>query len=412
MKINLSIIITLFILASCNKPKDTENTPVAEDLKKEVTFQESIISDDANLWWARSLHDVDGDGILDIILQDNNGFGGWLGYLKGDTTDKKWEKIIIAETSSAGKKFAAGDLDAGDLDNDGDIDIIGVEHPGEWADADADAILYWYENATDGWVEHSIGTIPSALKDISIADLDNDKIPEIITVTYNAETLSIFHNDGTGFKLAWELVIENLHEGMDVGDVDGDQLIDIAANGYWLPNPGNLNSPWELQPIDSIWFNQQDEHWSRNATKVVCEDTDNDGKSEVFITHSEKAGYPVAKYDWEDGVWSKEVLMTELQAAHNLQVIDVDLDGNFEVLSGINTHRATDIAAADSVPEPTTFPVVILSQNGDKWEQKVINQDGCYNLLTGDLEGDGDIDIIRLTTHDAKDMWLMKNQLN
>lgn len=378
----------------------------------EVQFKSTLISKEANLWWARTLADVDSDGILDVVVQDNNGSGGWLGYLKGNTTGKIWETVIVAELSPKGKPFAAGDLEAADIDNDGDIDLVGVEHPGEWTDADADATLYWYEQSGENWIPHLIGSIPSALKDISISDLDKDKVPEIITVTYNAETLTVFTmNPDKDFTKAWELRIDNLHEGLDTGDFDGDNDIDIATNGYWLENQGSMNGSWTVYSIDSMWYSQNEDHWARNATKTVCSDTDRDGRAEVFISHSEKMGYPIVKYDLKDGKWHKKIIADELPAAHSLIVEDIDQDGKFEVLSGVNRNRAINIAEEERRAPYENFPVIIFNQSENGWKKEVINTDGVYNLLAGDLEGDGDIDLIRLTSHDNKDMWLMENTL-
>jgi hypothetical protein len=371
-----------------------------------ISFSSSLISNEVNLWWARTFIDVDNDGIKDIVLQDNNGHGGWLGYLKGRTDGQIWQKIIIAEKSPNGNSFAAGDLEAGDMDGDGDIDIIGVEHPGEWANANATAWLFWYEQTKGGWVPHVIGSIPGALKDISIGDLNHDGIPEIITATYNSNTLSIFTSSNKpAFTKAWELKLHHLHEGLDTDDINGDGWVDIATNGYWLENPKSIDKPWSPSVIDSIWMNQSEKNWAKNATKIACKDIDGDGKAEVFISHSEKTGYPVAVYSFTaNNTWQKEILLETLPAAHNMVVIDIDNDGEFEILTGVNKTRAKDIKVEN-------FPVYILKKDGNQWLKNVISEDGSYNLLASDLEGDGDIDLIRLPTHDAKEMYLMKNEL-
>ena len=251
------------------------------------------------------------------------------------------------------------------------------------------------------------------MKDISVKDLNQDNLLEVITATFNAETLSVFTmNQGTGYQLAWELKIDNLHEGMDIGDLNGDGNPDIAANGYWLPNPGTVEGPWKLHAIDSIWFNQEEEHWSRNATKVACIDSDNNGRDEVYITHSEKTGYPLAKYQLEAGEWSKTIIADSLIAAHSLKLVDMDLDDQYEIVTGVNRNRAIDIQKELKMPEIIQeFPVYIFDQSSNGWDYQVINTDGVYNLLAGDLEGDGDIDLIRLTSHDEKDMWLMMNNI-
>ena len=142
--------IVLSMLTACSATSDpppaveAEQTPSADT----VSFRSFLIADDANLWWARTLADVAGDGVLDVVLQDNNGAGGWLGYLKGRTDGRQWTPVIVAERSPHGRPFAAGDLAAGDLDGDGDVDLIGVEHPGEWTESGAPAHLFWYEQNT------------------------------------------------------------------------------------------------------------------------------------------------------------------------------------------------------------------------------------------------------------------------
>lgn len=402
-------------LIFCCSPEKKEQTVPVEEPPKEITFSSSLISNSANLWWARTLADVDGDGLLDVVLHDSNGSGGWMGYLKGRTDGQLWETVIVAETSPNGKKFAAGDLEAGDIDGDGDTDLIGIEHPGEWTDAGADALLFWYEQNGDDWVPHTIGTIPSALKDISLSDLNQDGSPEIVTVTYNAETLTVFTRESgqLDFHKAWEDIIDNLHEGMDVGDVNGDGMVDIAANGYLLINQGNDLASWKIQVIDSMWFNQEEDHWARNATKHVCKDVDNDGMAEVIISHSEKTSYPIARYDMNsDGSWSTESLMDSIPAAHSLVVADMDLDGNYEVLTGVNSSRAINIMEELEIDEtPSEFPVYVLKESANGWESNIINSAGVYNLLAGDLEGDGDIDLVRLSTHDGNDMHILVNQV-
>jgi hypothetical protein len=68
---------------------------------------------------------------------------------------------------------------------------------------------------------------------------------------------------------------------------------------------------------------------------------------------------------------------------HTLQVFDMDLDGDYDVVTG-------------EIPEhPTEKRVRIFLNQGDNltWEEYVLNNDGIYNGLVADLEGDGDYDI-------------------
>ena len=387
-----SCILLLFLIC-CQKPK--------------LGFTPVPVAENANLWWARSLADINRDGLLDIVLQDNNGYGGWLGWYETMNSGRSWKQHIIADTAPGGGTFACGDLDAGDIDLDGDADILGFEHPGEWDSAGVPTRIYWYNNPD--WEPVYIGESPDFVKDVSLADLNGDKKPDLVTITYEENTLTIYRQDSPE---EWVEVLDthvvNMHEGMDVGDIDGDGDIDVAANGYWMENPGSLmEGTWVIHLIDDKW-NNQDGDWSKNATKVICRDITGDGKTEVFISHSERAGYPLSWYSSDNpkgGNWIEHIIRPDLPAAQTLEVADFDLDGDYDVLSGVNKSRARAL-------EVEIFPVILfLNEDNEHWEEFMLTEEGIYNGQAGDLEGDGDIDIFRLPAHDDTYFEVLINQV-
>ena len=227
----------------------------------------------------------------------------------------------------------------------------------------------------------------------------------MVTLTFEENYLTIFHQrpDGT-YAQAQQQQITNLHEGMDVCDLDGDGDVDIAANGYWLANPGAVDQLWPVASIDAQWHNQTGD-WSRNATKVACADLDADGQQEVLLTHSERAGYPVAHYQLRDAAtntWDQTVLLDSLVAAHNLQVFDFDLDGDPDILTGVNRSRAWNLDVRD-------YPVYLLQNPG--WDTLRIHSEGIYNGQVSDYDGDGDYDIFRYPTHDDTLFQVLINQV-
>jgi hypothetical protein len=373
----------------------------------ELSFRSAPIADDANLWWARALGDINADGLLDVALQDNNGHGGWLGWIQAQSGGKSWKRHIIAREAPGGGTFACGDMDVGDIDNDGDLDVLGFKHPGEWDDGGAPTEIYWFENP--GWKHHRIGQAADFIKDLNLEDFNNDKKLDLVAITYEENRMAIFRQDSpTSWIKAKEFKINNLHEGMDVGDIDGDGDLDVAANGYWVENPGgDLSGNWEVRSVDAKFHNQTGD-WSKNATKVFCRDITGDGRVEIFLSHSERKGYPVSWYHSaapRKGPWNEHVIAKDMPACHTLQVFDMDSDGDYDVMAGLNRSRARGLGMK-------TFPVIIFLNQGNNrnWKRFLVTDQGIYNGQVGDLEGDGDNDIFRLPTHDATTFEVLVNQ--
>jgi len=401
----LTLVLLSFMAMAC-QPAAQEEAPEAPP-PKDLSFEASQIGDSLEFIWAHRPADITGDGVADLVYINNNGYGGGLYYLKGQTTDGIWEKILIADQAPGGGTFAQGDLECADIDFDGDLDIIAAEHTGEWEDSKANSIIYWYENPS--WEAHKIGEAPNFIKDINLADFNQDKKMDLVAMTFETNTLTIFQQND---KEAWEVVqhfedYKNLHEGMGTGDVNGDGWADIVANAHIFYNPnGELMADWGEENLDEKW-NTQTGDWSRNGTKSFLQDLDGDGKSEIFMSHSERSGYPLSYYkQLSDNSWEEHTIIDSIPACHTLQVFDFDLDGDYDVLAGINKSRGAALGVK-------TFDVYIFksANNYQSWEPMLITQEGIYNGQAVDFEQDGDFDIFRYQTHDATTYSVLKNQI-
>ena len=399
------ILFTAVIVSACQESPESNQQP--EKSLDTLAFRTHLIADSVSYLWAHTVADMNGDSITDLVCIENNASGGPLVYYSGKTAMGTWDRVIIAAHDPEGIPFAAGDLECADIDFDGDIDVLAVRHPGEWTDAGAPAFLYWYENPE--WKAHRIGQVPDAVKDVGFADLNKDRKMDLVVMTFDENTLSVFEHTTSG---EWNRVLfyekfNNLHEGMGLGDVDGDSWPDIVANGVVCYNPkGKLSDNWQTEIIDEMWVNQEGD-WSRNATKVWVQDITGDMKGEVFMSHSERSGYPLVWYDkGMDDKWQTHVIHDSITACHTLQVFDMDLDGDFDVLAGTNGGRAVNLGKK-------SFPIYIFksTDNYTSWEAVLLSEEGIYNGQVADYDNDGDLDIFRYPDHESNNYYLLENLL-
>ena len=394
---SLVLFVIVLALAACQ----------TKTIKRDLVFEPRLILDSALYLWAHCPADITGDGISDLVYIHNNARGGYLGYLEGRKAPGLWEAHIIAERPPDGGLFAMGDMECADIDFDGDVDVLAAKHPGEWENAGEPAMLYWYENP--GWIPHAIGQVPDAIKDVSLADFNDDRKMDLAILTFQRNTLNIFQQEDAD---TWERVqsyqaFNNLHEGMGTGDVDGDGWIDVVADAHIFYNPGeDLTADWEEENLDEKW-NSQTGDWSRNGTKVFLRDIDDNGRSEIFISHSERSGYPLSYYRMDkNGNWQEIIVKDSIPACHTLQVFDFDLDGDFDVLAGPNPSRAVNLGI-------TSFEVNIflLEALYHSWNPYPLVDKGIYNGQAADFDRDGDMDIFRYPSHDSTRFYLLENRI-
>lgn len=375
----------------------------------EVAFKQHTIVPEggAKLWWARSHADVNKDGLLDFFVINNNASGGWIGWYETVPGFGSSIQHIIAEKSPDGELFAAGDLASGDIDGDGDIDVLGPVSPGEWGGAGEPTKLYWYENP--GWQAHYIGTYPCFIKDFDLVDLNGDGKLDVAATAHAARKMYVYRQDSPDeWTRAAEVYVEHLHEGQHVGDVDGDGDVDVISTGFCFFNPGgDMESTWSVSNIDPYWNSENAYSWEYNATKIICADIDEDGADEVFISCSEKFRTRVAWYDLKQDCgnqWIRHEIGVNAYS-HTLQVGDMDNDGDLDVISGNNGDQGF----------PDFSPVILFFQGEGEfdwqiWQQsQLLSKTGAYNSYLGDVEGDGDLDFSRYDGHDSSFYELWEN---
>lgn len=361
----------------------------------ELHFQE-VILDNSYFAYERDVGDIDGDGLNDLACVQ-----------EGDTSVQAflapdWRRTNLVEFTGTYRWPRADDFKVADLDGDDDTDIVVRLGSGPSDDGEGRAV--WCENVSGGtsWVQHVIGVSPSYVKDIVVADFDRDDLPDV-AFREDSQT-QLWLQDGGG---AWSLVTigHASHEGMEAGDLDMDGDPDLILNGFWFPTPDTpaacrVAANYTNKTIDSAWFTQTGD-WTANSCKVVVGDFNGDGSNDVAFSQSERAGYEVTWYrsptPLVDGTWSARTVVV-VDYCHNLQAADWDLDGDDDLLVGgmaSSTHRGLKLMLNDG--------------SGLSWNEHVIQTDGSYSAEMGDIDNDGDPDVVGIYNWNSAPTWIYRN---
>ena len=177
-------------------------------------------------------------------------------------------------------------------------------------------------------------------------------------------------------------------EGMTIGDVDGDGDYDVVMNGFWLGNPRRpRRDTWKRHDIDPTWYKDITGGWQDHSVMADVKDLNNDGEVDVILSHSEKPGFTVAWYESANpkggpDAWTKHEVGV-VDYCHTLRGDDVDLDGDIDIVAATLIRKKN--------PEICAF---VNEGRGLTWRKQPLAAASAYKARTGDIDNDGDIDIV------------------
>ena len=277
--------------------------------------------------------DVDNDGRNDIVKCGSEAEA--LVWFKHETNRRLTKHVIVKDKNFRGDRIAAGDIDC-----DGDVDLVSGLSVGD------DYHVVWIENPLPksepskpgSWTIHRIADQDGYIKDMAVVDFNGDGKPDVVTRA-NEQTVVFFQENPARWPQKVILKHES-HEGMDVGDLDKDRDPDIVLNGFWYETPRKPEKEtFKKHIFDKKWFTPTDGSWRDNNTSIKVADVNGDSLADILISHSELPGYPISIYTASsiEGVktdnWKEIQVAKRFDFCQTLDAGDVDNDGDLDILA-------------------------------------------------------------------------------
>ena len=342
---------------------------------------EQIITTEANGCRQVFVADLDGDDLLDVASANR---------LASTVT---WCRNL-GDGNFSSPQFI-GDVNqtfyitGGDMDGDMDIDIV--------ASSPSDDLIVWFENDGGGSFnfEHivNVNQVEAPLG-LYIADIDGDNDNDIVCAA-DFSGLTWFENlDGNGDFGPASLIETNSTNNRSVMavDLDGDNYLDVVAS-----SSGSFTVAWykNLDGLGNFGTRQIIAGSTSTVAKVFSADLDGDDDMDVLTASN--GPNKIAWFENLDGNgnFGDEQIIT-LEAEFALSVIAADLDNDLDM----------DVLSASPNDSKVAW-YENLNGQGDFSSQKIISTSSVtpLDVKFGDLDNDGDLDVISGSQNDDKVAW-------
>ena len=338
----------------------------------QIEFKKSIIASDFNGASSVIAADLDNDGDLDVL--GARYYANEVAYWENsDGKAQSWVKHSI-DTNFVYPHY----IQTADIDSDGDLDLLGAGgYPGG---------IIWWENIQNAsnWPKHIVNDNFAGAISLDIKDMNNDGDLDIVGAASTADRISWFENiDGKGLSWIERIIGNNINGAFSTYAIDIDRDGDLDVLGaaqvthniiYWENTRGN-STAWSKHIVDDNLG------WARCVTAA---DIDNDGIPDIIGASGRDN--MIAWYKKNGENWIKNIAVDNFVGANYIYPADLDKDGDIDIVG--TAYESNKISWFENIS--------LLLNNGSAWFEHNLDNDFIkpHSAYIADLDGDTDLDIL------------------
>ena len=332
--------------------------------------------------------DLDKDGDLDIVAGEH--------YF----LNPEWEPIKFRSIEPFGKDYMQDNGDfLYDVNGDGLLDVIAGQFT-------LSSVL-WFENpgengliTEDSWTQREL--VETGFKHnemIFLRDMDGDKIPEYVANSWNAKNPMLiwkFKGKKGNQGMSKHIVSESGNgHGQGFGDINGDGHEDIVFMQGWYERPAK-------NALGQSWKWHKDFTLPHASCPILVKDLNGDGRNDLIWGDGHNYGlyWHEQLEPRADGTtaWKHHLIDKKISQLHALAWDDLNNDGKHEIITGKRyyAHSGKDRGAEDEIVIASFQPG--MDENGKvSFKKEVLHTGqagtGLY-IQIADLNEDGNKEII------------------
>lgn len=292
------------------------------DGQSNPTFTEHIITTTADGVWNVDVADVNGDGLMDILsVSVGNNYSLWF---ESDGASTPGFSPRLLGTFSTNPRCIVG----GDIDSDGDIDILVASFDND--------LIRWYSNngnVNPGFGTSNIDNTLDGVRNFTLGDMDNDGDLDVIVATFNDNTISWLENDGAENPVFTKNIISTTATGAQwvrVGDLNGDGFLDVVSASAGnnkisvYMNNGDANPDFSetILTTDAI-----------SARGIEIGDIDGDGDLDIAAISSGDNTLRWFENNGDATLFTEKLVNTNVQGGFGVALGDINGNGTLDMVS-------------------------------------------------------------------------------